>query len=159
LKYLGVDSYRFSVSWPRVWDFQNDTVNQEGLDYYGNLIDGLIEAGIEPTLTMYHWDLPSELQEKGGWQWSGITDEFEKYTELLASNFADRVDTWATLNEPWVVSFLAHATKIPAPGLGAPRAGFISAYYQMVAHGKAMNVLRKHNANRAGTVHRNHFRL
>ena len=152
LKYLGVDTYRFSVSWPRVYDFKNDKPNQEGLDYYSNLIDGLIEADIKPTLTMYHWDLPSELQEKGGWQWSGITDEFEKYAELLASKFADRVDTWATLNEPWVVSFLGHATKIHAPGLGDPRAGFISAYYQMVAHGKAMRVLRAHNANRAGTV-------
>jgi len=152
LKYLGVDTYRFSVSWPRVYDFKNDKPNQEGLNYYSNLIDGLIEAGIKPTLTMYHWDLPSELQEKGGWQWPGITDEFAKYAELLASNFADRVDTWATLNEPWVVSFLGHATKIHAPGLGDPRAGFISAYYQLVAHGKAMQVLRHHNVNRAGTV-------
>ncbi len=152
LKYLGVDTYRFSVSWPRVYDFKNDKPNQEGLNYYSNLIDGLIEAGIKPTLTMYHWDLPSELQEKGGWQWPGITDEFAQYAELLASNFADRVDTWATLNEPWVVSFLGHATKIHAPGLGDPRAGFISAYYQLVAHGKAMKVLRDYNVNSAGTV-------
>ena len=152
LKHLGVDSYRFSVSWPRVYDFKNDKPNQEGIDYYSNLIDGLIEAGIKPTLTMYHWDLPSELQEKGGWQWPGITDEFAKYAGLLASNFADRVDTWATFNEPWVVSFLGHATKIHAPGLGDPRAGFISAYYQLVAHGKAMKVLRDHNVNRAGIV-------
>ena len=152
LKFLGVDSYRFSVSWPRVYDFANKRPNQAGLDYYSKLIDGLLEAGIKPTLTMYHWDLPSELQQKGGWQWAGISDEFEKYAELLAENYVDRVDTWATLNEPWVVSFLGHATSIHAPGLADPRAGFRSAYEQMIAHGKALRVLRQHKANRAGTV-------
>lgn len=152
LKWLGVDAYRFSISWPRVLDIQTGKPRSQGLDFYSRLIDELLANGIKPVLTIYHWDLPSELQNKGGWSWHGISDSFADYTELLAKNYVDRVDRWATLNEPWVVAFLGYAANIHAPGLSDPARGFKAAYEQLVAHGKAMDVLRGYNAPNAGTV-------
>ena len=151
LKDLGVDSYRFSVSWPRVMPgHKNPSV--EGIDFYSRLIDGLLERGIKPVLTMYHWDLPSELQAKGGWQDPDISQYFAEYAELLAKNFGDRVAMWATLNEPWVSAYLGYATKLHAPGLGNPAAGFEAGYRLMAAHGAAMTVLREHKVHLPGTV-------
>jgi beta-glucosidase len=149
LKDLGVDSYRFSVSWPRVMP-GNDKPNPEGIDFYNRLIDGLLERGIKPVLTMYHWDMPSELQAIGGWLNKDIHKHFENYANLLAESFADRVGMWATLNEPWVSAYLGYATKLHAPGLGDPAAGFEAGYRLMSAHGAAMSVLREHRAKMPG---------
>jgi len=148
---LGVDAYRFSVSWPRVIP-GHKTPSVSGIDFYSRLIDGLLERNIKPVLTAYHWDLPSELEAKGGWLNKDIHNYFAEYVDLLAKNYGDRVDRWATFNEPWVSAFLGYATKMHAPGLGVPAAGFESAYRLMTAHGAGMSMLRDHNVRSPGLV-------
>ncbi|MDA7760926.1 GH1 family beta-glucosidase [Aquiluna sp.] len=148
---LGVDAYRFSVSWPRVIPGHKKP-SASGIDFYSRLIDGLLERNIRPALTMYHWDLPSELEEKGGWLNRDIHNYFAEYADTLATHFGDRVAMWATLNEPWVSAFLGYATKMHAPGLGNPAAGLEAGYRLMTAHGAAMSVLREHKVSQPGTV-------
>ncbi len=152
LSWLGVDSYRFSVSWPRVLPKGTGKVDDAGLGFYDRLIDGLLERDIEPVLTIYHWDLPSDLQSKGGWNWEGISDSFAEYTEVLAKKFADRVSMWATLNEPYCAAFLGYADKVMAPGKGNPASGFEAAYRLLVAHAKSVEVLRQHKARNVGVA-------
>lgn len=152
LAWLGVDSYRFSVSWPRVLPSGTGEIDQAGLAFYDRLIDGLLVRKIKPVLTIYHWDLPSALEAKGGWNWDGIGDSFAKYTEVLAKKFADRVSMWATLNEPWCSAFLGYADKVMAPGKGDPAAGFEAAYRLMVGHAKSVEVLREYKAENVGVV-------
>lgn len=152
LSWLGVDSYRFSVSWPRVLPKGTGKVDDAGLGFYDRLIDGLLERDIEPVLTIYHWDLPSDLQSKGGWNWEGISDSFAEYTEVLAKKFADRVSMWATLNEPYCAAFLGYADKVMAPGKGNPASGFEAAYRLLVAHAKSVEVLRQHKASNVGVA-------
>jgi beta-glucosidase len=152
MSWLGIDSYRFSVSWPRVIPGGAGKASESGLGFYDQLIDGLLERGIAPALTLYHWDLPSELEAKGGWLNPDTAKHFADYADLLAGRFADRVDRWATLNEPWVSAFLGYATKIHAPGLGNPAAGLEAAYRLMVSHSTALAALRANGAKNAGTV-------
>jgi beta-glucosidase len=151
LSELGVDAYRFSFSWPRVMP-GGRSKSESGLDFYDRLIDELLDKNIAPVATLYHWDLPSELQEIGGWENPDIFEDFANYTRVLAEKFADRISMWATFNEPWVSAFLGYATKIHAPGLGEPSAGFRSAFNLMVAHGFAMDVLREQKAKQPGIV-------
>ena len=152
LSWLGVDSYRFSVSWPRVLPHGVGETDDAGLAFYDRLIDGLLSRNIEPVLTIYHWDLPSALEAKGGWNWDGIGDAFAQYTEVLAKRFSDRVSMWATLNEPWCSAFLGYADKVMAPGKGDPAAGFEAAYRLMVSHAKSVEVLRQYDAKDVGVV-------
>ena len=152
LSWLGVDSYRFSISWPRVLPHGVGKVGEAGLGFYDRLIDGLLSRNIEPIVTIYHWDLPSALEAKGGWNWDGITDSFAQYTEVLAEKFIDRVAMWATLNEPWCSSFLGYADTVMAPGKGDPAAGFETAYRLLVGHAKSVEVLRRHKARNVGIV-------
>jgi beta-glucosidase len=149
---LGVDTYRFSVSWPRVIPGGKSAVDQKGIDFYDRLIDGLLKRGIKPSLTLYHWDLPSELQAQGGWAWEGIYEQFQHYTDVVSSKFADRVYSWATLNEPWVVAYLGNAAGIHAPGIKDAATSLEVAYRLMVASGKAIEVLRSNKANNPGIV-------
>lgn len=151
LSSLGFDSYRFSVSWPRVMPGAN-TKSAAGFDFYDRLIDGLLARNIAPALTLYHWDLPSELQQIGGWNNPNIDDYFAEYALALGERFSDRVERWATLNEPWVSAFLGYATKIHAPGLGDPRAGLEAAYRLMTAHASGAKALRSTGAKNVGTV-------
>lgn len=148
---LGVDAYRFSVSWPRVKP-GHEAPSAKGIDFYNRLIDGLLERNIKPVLTAYHWDLPSELEAKGGWLNKDIHNYFAEYVELLATNYGDRVEMWATFNEPWVSAFLGYATKMHAPGIGDPASGLEAAYRLMSAHGAGMSVLRDHNVKSPGIV-------
>ena len=149
---LGVDSYRFSVSWPRVIPKGTGAVDAKGLDFYDRLIDGLLERNIKPALTLYHWDLPSALQDGGGWANKEIFEQFANYADVLSSKFVDRVFSWATLNEPWVVAFLGNAAGIHAPGLKDPETALKVSYNLMVASGQAMEVLRSNKANNPGIV-------
>ncbi|MEY4961830.1 MAG: hypothetical protein RLZZ249_527 [Actinomycetota bacterium] len=151
LKSLGLYAYRFSVSWPRVMPGAK-AASEKGLDFYDRLIDGLLERNIMPALTLYHWDLPSELQAIGGWTNPEIHKYFADYATLLGEKFADRVERWATLNEPWVSAFLGYATKIHAPGLGNPAAGLEAAYRLMTAHASGAAALRATGAKNVGTV-------
>ena len=152
LSWLGVDSYRFSVSWPRIIPSGVGDTDPAGLAFYDRLIDGLLARKIDPVLTIYHWDLPSALQAHGGWNWHGIADSFAQYTQVLADKFSDRVSMWATLNEPWCSAFLGYADRVMAPGKGDPAAGFEAAYRLMVAHARSVEVLRRHKAKNVGVV-------
>ena len=152
LSWLGVDSYRFSISWPRIQPDGSGQLSEAGLDFYDKLIDGLLERGIKPALTIYHWDLPSALGAKGGWTWEGIADAFADFTSVVADRYADRVERWATFNEPWCSAFLGYASKVHAPGAGNPAQGFEAAYRLMLAHGRSMEVLRSHKARNPGIV-------
>lgn len=152
MKWLGVDSYRFSFSWPRIMRTGEGALNPEGIDFYDRLIDGLLERGIKPAATVYHWDLPSTFGDKGGWTWEPIADKFADYASVLAQKFADRVDSWATLNEPWVSSFLGYATDIHAPGTNDPAKGFEAAYRLLLGHGRGIEALRANGAKNTGLV-------
>lgn len=152
LAWLGVDSYRFSISWPRVLPEGIGKVDEAGLGFYDRLIDGLLARHIEPVATIYHWDLPSALEARGGWNWDGIEDAFAQYTEVLAAKFSDRVSMWATLNEPWCSAFLGYADKVMAPGKADPAAGFQAAYRLLVGHARSVEVLRQHKAKNVGIV-------
>lgn len=152
LLWLGVDSYRFSISWPRILHDGVGKVDPSGVAFYDRLIDGLLKRNIEPVVTIYHWDLPSALEKKGGWNWSGISDAFAEYTEILAKNFVDRTSMWATFNEPWCSAFLGYADTVMAPGKGDGVAGLEAAYRLLAAHGRSMEVLREYKAKNAGIV-------
>jgi beta-glucosidase len=114
---VGAKAYRFSVSWPRVLPDGTGAVNERGLDFYDRLIDALLEAGVEPLLNLFHWDLPQALQDRGGFAEPGVVGWFTDHATLLATRFGDRVTDWMTLNEPAVFAFLGHADGIHAPGL------------------------------------------
>jgi beta-glucosidase len=152
LSWFGVDTYRFSISWPRVKPGGSGPLAATGLDFYDRLIDGLLERGIEPVATLYHWDLPSELQATGGWVKRDTADRFADYAEAMGARYADRVARWATLNEPWCSSFLSYAAGVHAPGMRDPGASLAAAYHLMLGHGLAMQRLRAVNARNLGIV-------
>jgi beta-glucosidase len=106
---LGVESYRFSIAWPRVQPDGRGALNRPGVDFYRQLCEGLRERGIEPIATLYHWDLPQARQAAGGWAARDTAERFGEYAALMAAELGDVVDGWITHNEPWVVAFLGHA--------------------------------------------------
>jgi beta-glucosidase len=114
---LGARAYRFSVSWPRVLPLGTGAINQPGLDFYDRLVDALLDAGVQPLINLFHWDLPQALQDRGGFADPQAVDWFTDYAALLASNLGDRVKDWMTFNEPACYAFLGHADGIHAPGL------------------------------------------
>ncbi|HET7516896.1 MAG TPA: GH1 family beta-glucosidase [Actinomycetes bacterium] len=139
---LGLDAYRFSVAWPRVQPEGRGPVNPEGLDFYRRLADSLLERGIEPWVTLYHWDLPQALQDRGGWASRETTGRFADYAATVYAALSDRVANWTTLNEPWCAAFLGHAAGIHAPGLQDPATAVRAAHHLLVAHGQATRVMR-----------------
>ncbi|WP_347861104.1 GH1 family beta-glucosidase [Salimicrobium sp. PL1-032A] len=143
LKDLGVDLYRFSISWSRVLPDGNGELNEEGVQYYNNLINELIDNGIEPMITLYHWDLPQILQEKGGWENRETVYDFLYYAEKMFEAYGDRVDNWITMNEPWCASFLSNYLGVHAPGKQDLQAGVDVAHNLMLAHGLAVQSFRK----------------
>eukprot|EP01036_Dinobryon_divergens_P054704 gene54704-73092_t len=116
LRDLGVGAYRFSIAWPRVLPSGRGSPNEAGLAFYDRLVDGMLERGLKPFATLYHWDLPSALQDKGGWMNRDIAGWFADYAELVAKKFGDRLHATATINEPWCVSVLSHLLGVHAPG-------------------------------------------
>ena len=139
---LGIPSYRFSVSWPRVIPGGSGLVNQAGLDFYDRLIDGLLERNIVPLLTLYHWDLPQALQNAGGWASRETVDRFVDYAEVIGRAFGDRIPTITTLNEPWCSAFLGHASGVHAPGITDNATALAAAHHLNLAHGRAVTALR-----------------
>ncbi len=139
---LGLQAYRFSFSWPRIMPSGTGTVEKRGLDFYDRLIDELLEKNISPMATLYHWDLPAALQEKGGWVNRDSAEWFSDYAAAVHGAFADRIPMWATLNEPWVISFLGHGTGIHAPGITDPEAAFRTAHHLLLGHGYAIDQMR-----------------
>jgi beta-glucosidase len=139
---LGVGAYRFSVAWPRVQP-DGRTVNRKGLDFYARLIDGLLARGVKPALTLYHWDLPQALQDEGGWVSRQTADRFADYADVVAREFGDRVPMWITLNEPWVASWVGYGIGRHAPGIRDLRSAAAAHHHLLLAHGRAMTVLRE----------------
>ena len=120
MKQLNIKAYRFSISWARVIPDGDGEVNEQGLRFYDNLVDELIASGIEPLITLYHWDLPSALQDKGGWLNREIADVFARYARIIAQRFKGRVRNFMTINEPQCIAQLGYGTGIHAPGWKLP---------------------------------------
>ncbi|RMH54158.1 MAG: beta-glucosidase [Candidatus Hydrogenedentota bacterium] len=143
MKRIGVNAYRFSVSWPRVRPGGIGKVNQKGLDFYSRLVDALLDASIEPCVTLYHWDLPRELYRRGGWRNREIADWFAEYTAVLGRTLGDRVRIWMTINEPQMVIGLGYGEGRHAPGERAglrDRTAMVNNL--LLAHGRAVQALR-----------------
>ena len=139
---LGLQGYRFSISWPRIQPDGRGPANQKGIDFYRRLSEGLLERGIAPLATLYHWDLPQALQDKGGWASREVADRFEVYAELVFEGLGDVVQDWVTHNEPWVTSFLGYGYGTKAPGVQDWRAALASAHHVLLSHGKAVAAYR-----------------
>ena len=146
---LGLEAYRFSLAWPRVLPMGTRPVNAAGLDFYDRLVDGLLERGIRPIATLYHWDLPQVLEDKGGWAARDTAYAFAEYAEVVGHRLGDRVDTWTTLNEPWCSAFLGYAAGAHAPGRHDPAAALTAVHNLNLAHGLAARALREAAGNDA----------
>lgn len=142
IKSLGLGAYRFSISWSRVLPQGVGTLNQAGLDFYDRLVDALLAQGITPMATLYHWDLPLALHEKGGWVNRDTAYAFADYAELMARRLGDRVSSWQTHNEPWCVAFLGYGIGVHAPGLADMSLVGTVGHHLLVAHGLALPRLR-----------------
>ena len=142
MKELGLKAYRFSVAWPRVFPTGSGKVNQAGLDFYSDLVDGLLESGIEPMLTLYHWDLPQELENAGGWPSEDTARRFADYAAKLFDTLADRVRLWITFNEPWVFTWLGYGVGYHAPGRCDQAAALAAARNVVLAHGLAAQAFK-----------------
>ncbi|WP_327327258.1 GH1 family beta-glucosidase [Streptomyces sp. NBC_01210] len=141
MKQLGVTDYRFSVAWPRVQPTGRGPAVQKGLDFYRRLTDELLEAGIRPVATLYHWDLPQELEDAGGWPQRETAQRFGEYAGIMADALGDRVKTWTTLNEPWCAAFLGYGSGVHAPGRTSASASLRAAHHFNLAHGWAAQTL------------------
>jgi beta-glucosidase len=149
MQLLGVNSYRFSISWSRVLPTGRGAVNEKGLDFYDRLVDELLSKQIEPAITLYHWDLPQALYDQGGWQVRSTAQAFAEYAEIIVRRLGDRVKQWITLNEPWVAAVLGHLTGEQAPGERNLGAAVRAAHHLLLAHGLAIPIIRGH-ATRLG---------
>jgi beta-glucosidase len=142
MRELGVHAYRLSISWPRVLPAGVGAVNPAGLDFYDRLIDGLLQVGIQPYVTLYHWDLPQALQDRGGWANRDTVAAFANYADVVVRRLGDRVKNWITHNEPWCVSILSHWIGEHAPGLHDIPTALAAAHHVLLSHGEAVPVLR-----------------
>jgi len=145
---IGLKGYRFSVAWPRIFPQGRGPLNRAGLDFYDRLVDGLLDAGIQPFVTLYHWDLPQALQDHGGWANRDTVYAFRDYTAAVAQRLGDRVVHWITHNEPWVVAFLGHESGIHAPGITDLSTAVQVSHHLLLSHGEATRVLREHGSER-----------
>lgn len=149
---LGLGAYRFSVAWPRIQPDGTGPANPAGLDFYDRLVDTLVGHGIDPIVTLYHWDLPQALEQRGGWASRDTAHRFAAYAELVHRRLGDRVRTWITLNEPWCTAFLGYAAGVHAPGRTEPAAAFAAAHHLLLGHGEAVRGLRAAGAERVGVA-------
>lgn len=143
---LGVDAYRFSVSWPRVIKLDG-SINAEGLEFYIQLLDELNRRNIKPYVTLFHWDLPQHLEDGGGWLNRETAYRFADYVDLVSNAFGDRVNSYATLNEPFCPAYLGYEIGIHAPGIKGKEFGKKAAHHLLLGHGLAMAVLQKNSPN------------
>jgi beta-glucosidase len=139
---LGIRTYRFSVGWPRIQPAGSGAVNTPGLDFYDRLTDALLAAGINPMPTLYHWDLPQPLDDAGGWMSRDTAYRFADYAAIVADRLADRIQTWITLNEPFVVTAFGYAFGVHAPGKVLMLDALATAHHQLLGHGLATSALR-----------------
>jgi beta-glucosidase len=139
---LGLGAYRFSVAWPRVQPDGAGPMNPRGLDFYDRLVDELIGAGITPYVTLFHWDLPQTLEDRGGWISRDTAYRLADYAEAVHARLGDRVRHWTTLNEPWVHAFLGYGSGVHAPGRQDPGSALIASHHLLLGHGLATQALR-----------------
>jgi beta-glucosidase len=139
---LGISHYRFSLAWPRLQRDGRGPINPAGLDFYERLLDALRERGIEPWVTLYHWDLPQALQDAGGWPARDTAERFAEYAAAIYERLHDRIALWTTLNEPWVVAYTGHAEGRHAPGVRDPEAAHAAAQHLLLGHELAIEAMR-----------------
>ncbi|MFJ3659427.1 GH1 family beta-glucosidase [Streptomyces sp. NPDC090119] len=142
MRQLGIDTYRLSVAWPRVMPGGDGPVNAKGLAFYDELTDALLEAGITPSVTLYHWDLPQVLQDRGGWPERDTAEHFAAYASAVAERLGDRVNHWATLNEPLCSAWIGHLEGKMAPGWTDLTAAVRASYHLLLGHGLATQAIR-----------------
>lgn len=153
LKGLGLGAYRFSLAWPRIQPTGQGPALEAGLDGYRRLCEALLEAGIEPWVTLYHWDLPLSLGEAGGWTNRDTAFRFADYVDLASRSLKGLVKAWVTLNEPWCSAFLGYATGEHAPGLHDEAAAYRATHHLLLGHGLGMAALRRNDpGTQAGLV-------
>jgi len=152
MKQLGMQAYRFSTSWSRILPQGRGAINQKGLDFYDRLVDELLANGIEPMLTLYHWDLPAALDDRGGWLNPDIAEWFADYARIMFRKFDGRVKSWATLNEPWVVTDGGYLHGPLAPGHRNLYEAPIASHNLLRAHGRAVQVYREEGKHQIGLV-------
>jgi beta-glucosidase len=138
---LGLNAYRFSIAWPRLFPEGRGRLAREGADHYDRLIDALLDRGIKPLVTLYHWDLPQALQDRGGWRNRETAEAFGEYAALCFERFGDRVPYWITHNEPWIVAVLGHELGIHAPGERDLAGSVRAAHHLLLSHGRAVQAL------------------
>jgi beta-glucosidase len=143
MRELGIDAFRFSIAWPRVLPEGRGRVNAKGLDFYDRLVDELLGNGIEPYVTLFHWDTPQLLEDQGGWPGREIVSAFEEYVEAVAGRLGDRVGHWITHNEPWVVAWVGHGWGHHAPGRTSDAEALATAHHLLLSHGRAVEILRR----------------
>lgn len=143
MKELGIDMYRFSIAWPRIFPNGTGEVNEKGLEFYTRFVDALLANGIEPVCTLYHWDLPQALQDQGGWANRATIDAFVNYAEVVFKALSGKINKWITINEPWCVSFLSNFLGIHAPGNHDLQLAVDVAHHLLVAHGKTVRKFRE----------------
>ncbi|TNJ40531.1 GH1 family beta-glucosidase [Phaeobacter sp. B1627] len=148
----GLDCYRFSTSWARVLPEGTGTPNTEGLDFYDRLTDAMLERGLKPCATLYHWELPQPLADRGGWRNRDIGDWFAEFTEVIMGRIGDRMYSVAPINEPWCVGWLSHFLGHHAPGLRDIRATARAMHHVLLAHGRAIEVMRGLGMSNLGAV-------
>ena len=142
MKELSLDSYRFSISWPRVQPTGSGAFNEKGMAFYDRLIDGLLERNIQPNITLYHWDLPEDLQSIGGWANPEVVDLFSDYSAKMSARYGDRVKYWAMINEPWCVAWLGNLTGEHAPGIRDLPTAVKVAHQLVRAHAKGSQAVK-----------------
>ncbi|QGG94985.1 GH1 family beta-glucosidase [Actinomarinicola tropica] len=139
---LGLGAYRFSIAWPRVQPEGKGAVSTSGLDFYRDLVEALLEVGIVPVATLYHWDLPQALEDAGGWPARDTAGRFADYAEVVGDALGDRVARWSTVNEPWCSAMLGYAAGVHAPGRTDPAAAVAAAHHLLLGHGMGVDALR-----------------
>ena len=152
MRELGLTAYRFSVSWSRVLPAGRGLVNQRGLSFYDQLVDRLLQLGIAPSVTLYHWDLPAALDDAGGWLNRDIASWFADYASVMVNALGDRVPMWTTLNEPWVVSDAGYLHGVHAPGHKSTAETPLASHNLLRAHGAGMQAIRAEGGRKAGLV-------
>jgi beta-glucosidase len=140
---LGVGAYRFSFAWPRLQPTGRGPLNEAGVDFYARLVDALLDRGIQPWPTLYHWDLPQALQDVGGWGVRDTAERFREYAAAVHERFHDRITHWTTLNEPWCSAFLGHAQGRHAPGMQDAATALRAAHHLLLGHGLAIAAMRE----------------
>lgn len=139
---MGLDAYRFSIAWPRIFSEAGGQPNERGLDFYSRLVDGMLERGLQPWATLYHWDLPQFLQDQGGWNERATVDAYLAFVDAMTRRLGDRVQHWITHNEPWCTAMIGNFEGLHAPGLTDFKTALQVCHHVLLSHGKAVPLIR-----------------